>query len=234
MTTALLIIDVQQGLCTGAHAAFDVAGVLARINHVAALARGAGAPVVLIQHEAPEDPLRYGSAGWQLAEGLEVAESDRRLRKTATDAFHRTELQAVLQAGGVIALVICGLGAGVSGDAGGGRPLDGGQRRIDGGADHGASQRDVIEHHEFWRAGDGGAGGGGAVRGVSRCGRYAERPPVRAARYRCAVPMCGTEVQGWRLTRGAVIRRPLRYRPRRSGDRFSALAWWPSGLRQRS
>jgi len=109
MTTALLIIDVQQGLCTGAHAAFDVSGVLARINHVAALARGAGAPVVLIQHEAPEDPLRYGSAGWQLAEGLEVAESDRGLRKTATDAFHRTELQAMLQASGVTDVVICGL-----------------------------------------------------------------------------------------------------------------------------
>jgi nicotinamidase-related amidase len=109
MTTALLIIDVQQALCTGEYGAFEAARVLQRINFVAAQARAAGAPVVLIQHDAPGGVLAHGSAGWQLAQGLDVAPSDVRLRKQATDSFHHTELQALLQARGVTALVICGL-----------------------------------------------------------------------------------------------------------------------------
>ena len=40
MTTALLIIDVQQALCAGPEAAFDIDGVIERINSVSAQARG--------------------------------------------------------------------------------------------------------------------------------------------------------------------------------------------------
>lgn len=45
MTTALLIVDVQQGLCEGEHAAFESADVIARINRVSAKARAAGIPL---------------------------------------------------------------------------------------------------------------------------------------------------------------------------------------------
>jgi nicotinamidase-related amidase len=48
---ALLIIDVQQALCSGAEAAFDIDRVVDRINSVSTKARVAGAPVFLIQHE---------------------------------------------------------------------------------------------------------------------------------------------------------------------------------------
>lgn len=109
MKTALLIIDVQQALCSGAHAAFDVDAVVDRINGLSAAARAAGAPVVLIQHEESDGPLLHGSAAWQLYQRLAVGPDDIRLRKTATDAFHRTELRALLQARGVEQLVVCGL-----------------------------------------------------------------------------------------------------------------------------
>lgn len=108
MKTALLIIDVQQALCTGDYAAFDIDRVVDRINAVASQARAAGAPVVLIQHE-DDGPLRFGTAGWQLYERLAVRPEDIRLRKTATDSFHRTELQALLQSRDVGQLVVCGL-----------------------------------------------------------------------------------------------------------------------------
>jgi nicotinamidase-related amidase len=109
MTTALLVIDVQQALCAGEWAAFDIDNVVDRINAVTARARAAGAPVVYIQHEEPDSPLAAGADGWQLYERLASQPDDPRVRKTATDSFHKTELQAVLQAHGVDQLVVCGL-----------------------------------------------------------------------------------------------------------------------------
>jgi nicotinamidase-related amidase len=109
MTTALLIIDVQHGLCSGEYEAFEAARVIERINLVSRKMRAAGALVVVIQHEAPAGPLVYGSDGWQLAAGLDVQASDSYVRKKATDSFHNTDLQSILQAHGVKKLVICGL-----------------------------------------------------------------------------------------------------------------------------
>ncbi|WP_332825532.1 cysteine hydrolase family protein, partial [Ramlibacter sp.] len=107
--TAVLVIDVQQALCTGEHAAFEADLVVERINRVTRKARAAGAPVVVIQHESHDGPLAHGSAGWTLARGLETLPTDVLLRKTATDSFHRTELNDLLQARGVTHLVICGM-----------------------------------------------------------------------------------------------------------------------------
>jgi nicotinamidase-related amidase len=109
MTSALLVIDVQKGLCTGPWAAVQIDRVIANINTVAANARAAGAPVVFIQHEADEDLLRFETEGWQLDERLAVRPEDLRLRKTTCDSFHNTELQQALQSRGVDRLVVCGL-----------------------------------------------------------------------------------------------------------------------------
>ncbi len=109
MHTALLVIDVQQALCCGEYKAFESERVIERINSVARKMRTAGAPVVMIQHESQGGPLYFGTAGWQLAEGLETLHTDIFLRKKATDSFHQTNLHALLQERGVKDLVICGL-----------------------------------------------------------------------------------------------------------------------------
>jgi nicotinamidase-related amidase len=109
MKSALLVIDVQAGLCVGEWAAFDIDRVVDRINEVAAKARAAGRPVVFVQHEEDEGPLEFGSAGWQLYERLAVRPEDTRVRKTAPDSFFRTGLHATLQSLGVGRLVVCGL-----------------------------------------------------------------------------------------------------------------------------
>lgn len=109
MTPAVLVIDVQQGLCEGPDAAFDCAGTIARINAVTGRARAAGVPVVFIQHESAGGLLAHGSPGWQLAQGLVVADTDTLLRKTTPDAFLRTDLVERLAAQGVDTLVICGM-----------------------------------------------------------------------------------------------------------------------------
>jgi nicotinamidase-related amidase len=81
MVSALLIIDVQQALCCGDDAAYDIDRVIDRINGLAAQARAAGLPVVLIQHEEADGPLQWDTPGWQLDTRLEVCESDLRVRR---------------------------------------------------------------------------------------------------------------------------------------------------------
>ena len=107
--TALLIIDVQQGLCEGEHDSFESPQVIARINTLSDKARAAGAPVVFIQHESTSGYLEHGTNAWQLARGLRTEPSDLRVRKTASDSFHRTELEQVLRQHAVTDLVICGM-----------------------------------------------------------------------------------------------------------------------------
>jgi nicotinamidase-related amidase len=109
MTAAFLIIDVQQALCSGEYEAFDIRGVIDRINLASSKAREAGALVVLIQHESEDGPLAYGTPGWQLADGLAVRPGDLRIRKQATDSFHNTDLKLVLDQHAVDHLIICGL-----------------------------------------------------------------------------------------------------------------------------
>ncbi|RYF27880.1 MAG: isochorismatase family protein, partial [Comamonadaceae bacterium] len=65
--------------------------------------------VVFIQHESEQGALVHGSAGWQLAQGLEVVEQDLCVRKTTPDSFLRTDLQDQLLVHGVTQLVVCGM-----------------------------------------------------------------------------------------------------------------------------
>jgi nicotinamidase-related amidase len=109
MGTAVLVIDVQQGLCEGNGAPLDCSGTIVRINHVTRKARAAGAPVIFIQHESKAGYLEHDSPAWQLAIGLEVQPSDIKVRKTTPDSFLRTDLEAILRTKGVDKLVVCGM-----------------------------------------------------------------------------------------------------------------------------
>lgn len=109
MTTALLIIDVQQALCSGEYECFEIGRVINTINDLSARARKAGVPVVLIQHEEEGDLFKHGAPGWQLAEGLDTSPKDHRVRKTTGDSFYQTNLQRLLPVQDFERLVICGL-----------------------------------------------------------------------------------------------------------------------------
>ena len=109
MKIAVLVIDVQQGLCEGEGKAFDCEGVISRINRVTRKARDAGVLVIFIQHESQAGYLEYGTAAWQLATDLDIAATDIRIRKTTPDSFLRTDLDAVLRDHGVERVVVCGM-----------------------------------------------------------------------------------------------------------------------------
>ena len=108
MQPALLLIDVQQGLCEGPGAAWLTPQLIGRTNQLAQAARAASAPVVWIQHEAQHE-LQHGSPAWQPADGLAPAPQDLRVRKTTPDSFNRTELEALLRQRGVDTLIIGGM-----------------------------------------------------------------------------------------------------------------------------
>jgi nicotinamidase-related amidase len=109
MKSALLIIDVQLALCSGKWATYDIDRVVDRINQVATQVRNVGAPVIFIQHEEDDGPLQFGTEGWQLYDRLETRPGDVRIRKTATDSFHKTDLHSLLQTRGVSQVFVCGL-----------------------------------------------------------------------------------------------------------------------------
>jgi len=109
MHIAILVIDVQQGLCEGPDVAYDCPGTIERINALTHRAREAGVHVFFIQHESNAGYLEHGSREWQLASSLQVDAGDRRIRKTTPDSFLRTELHETLQALGVTRLVVCGM-----------------------------------------------------------------------------------------------------------------------------
>jgi nicotinamidase-related amidase len=109
MKQAMVVIDVQQGLCEGEGQAWSFALVIDRINRVSGKARHADVPVIFVQHEGRSGYLSHGSREWQLADGLVNEPQDIRIRKTTPDSFLATDLQQTLDALGVKELVLCGM-----------------------------------------------------------------------------------------------------------------------------
>jgi nicotinamidase-related amidase len=105
--TALLVIDVQIGLVTGAYRELEV---LQAINTVMDRMRAGQGRIVFIQHcHATYKPLMPDSPGWALHPSLDTGEGDLFIRKTASDAFYETTLDTMLRDQGINHLVVTGL-----------------------------------------------------------------------------------------------------------------------------
>ena len=107
MKSAVLVTDVQTKIFDTNPRPFEADEVVKRINHVTIMARTAGIPVFLIQHEVP-GYLDHESEGWQLQKDLVVKNGDIRVRKTTGDSFLRTDLEEKLKSLNISNLVICG------------------------------------------------------------------------------------------------------------------------------
>ena len=106
--TALLVIDVQQGLIDeGPH---DRDAFLARLSALLAAARSAGIPVAHVQHGDPDDvSLAPGSPGWKLHPSVCPQADEPVFGKQFNSAFKDTGLEAWLRKSGISQLVICGM-----------------------------------------------------------------------------------------------------------------------------
>ncbi len=101
--TALLVIDVQNGVVDGAYRRDEV---IANINSLIDKARAEDVPVIWVQHSDEHVP--YGSDRWQYVPELVRHESEPLVAKEYGDSFEDTELEHVLAERGVGRLVVTG------------------------------------------------------------------------------------------------------------------------------
>jgi nicotinamidase-related amidase len=101
--TALLVIDVQNGVMEGTH---DRESVVANIATLVDKARTAGVDVVWVQHSS--DNLKRDTAEWQYVAELTRAEGESVVHKQYPDSFEDTDLEPVLAERGIGRLFVSG------------------------------------------------------------------------------------------------------------------------------
>ena len=101
--TALMVIDVQNGVVAGA---YERDSVVANIAALVDKARAEGVPVVWVQHS--DAGLVKGSPGWEYVPELVRDDAEALVHKTYGDSFEATDLEEVLAAAGVGRLVVTG------------------------------------------------------------------------------------------------------------------------------
>jgi nicotinamidase-related amidase len=101
--TALLVIDVQNGVVAGAH---ERDAVVANIVSLVGKARQENVPVVWVQHSSDELP--KGSDSWQYVPELPPGDGEPLVEKLYGDSFEDTNLESVLAELAVGRLVVAG------------------------------------------------------------------------------------------------------------------------------
>ncbi len=101
--TALLVIDVQNGVVAGAHRRDEV---VANVGSLVARARREGVPVVWVQHS--DANLARGSDDWRIVPELTPGQAEPLVEKNYGDSFEDTVLETVLSDLGVGRLVVVG------------------------------------------------------------------------------------------------------------------------------
>jgi nicotinamidase-related amidase len=101
--TALLVVDVQNGVVAHAHQRDEV---VAHIRSLVDKARAEHVPVVWVQHS--DDGLQPDTPEWQYVPELPVADGEPLVHKRFGDSFEDTTLEAELAARGVGRVVVTG------------------------------------------------------------------------------------------------------------------------------
>jgi nicotinamidase-related amidase len=101
--TALLVVDVQNGVIAGAH---ERDAVVANVGSLVEKARRERVPVVWVQHS--DEQLARESDEWRIVPELAPGEAEALVEKNYGDAFEDTTLERVLLGLGVGRLVVVG------------------------------------------------------------------------------------------------------------------------------
>ena len=101
--TALLVIDVQNGVVNGNH---ERDSVVANVGTLVDKARQENVPVVWVQHS--NEGLAQGSDDWRIVPELKPHDAEPLVAKNYADSFEDTNLEKVLSGLGVGKLVVVG------------------------------------------------------------------------------------------------------------------------------
>ncbi|MEO0023970.1 MAG: hypothetical protein RL196_411 [Actinomycetota bacterium] len=102
--TALMVIDVQNGVVEGA---YNLESVVANIGLAIDKARASGTPVIWVQHS--DEELEIDSDAWQIVDQLQPVAGEPIVRKTFRSSFEGTNLEEILSGLNVSHLVITGM-----------------------------------------------------------------------------------------------------------------------------
>jgi nicotinamidase-related amidase len=101
--TALIVVDVQNGVVEGAH---ERDSVVANIDALVQKARKEGVPVVWVQHS--DEQLEPGSDEWKIVPELTPNSAEPLVAKNYGDSFEDTTLESVLSDLAVGRLIVTG------------------------------------------------------------------------------------------------------------------------------
>jgi len=101
--TALLVIDVQNGVVAATH---QRDAVVANVGVLVEKARREGVPIVWVQQS--DEWLVKGSDEWRIVPELTPDAADPLVEKSYNDSFEETSLEAVLSGHGVGRLIVAG------------------------------------------------------------------------------------------------------------------------------
>ncbi len=101
--TALLVIDVQNGVVEGAH---ERDAVVANVGSLVEKARREQVPVVWVQHS--DENLVPGTDKWRIVPELSPAHAEPLVEKNYGDSFEDTTLETVLSGLGIGRLIVVG------------------------------------------------------------------------------------------------------------------------------
>ena len=101
--TALLVVDVQNGVMGAAH---ERDAVVSNVGSLVRKARRERVPVVWVQHS--DEELTKGSDNWRIVPELSPADAEPRIEKKYGDSFEDTTLETVLSDLGIGRLIVVG------------------------------------------------------------------------------------------------------------------------------
>jgi nicotinamidase-related amidase len=107
MSTALMVVDVQQGMFALPSPLHRGDEVVRRIAGLLDRARAEGVPVIHIQHDG--GPGHVGSPGWLPHRMVEPRIGEMVVEKRHSSAFHDTDLHKRLSDAGIDRLVVAGM-----------------------------------------------------------------------------------------------------------------------------
>jgi nicotinamidase-related amidase len=102
-TTALVVIDVQNGVVAEA---YQRDTVVANISALVEKARNEDVPIVWVQHS--DEGLEHGSDDWKYVDELPRLDSEPLVHKHHGDSFEGTDLEEILEEAGIGRLIVAG------------------------------------------------------------------------------------------------------------------------------
>ncbi|WP_455660918.1 cysteine hydrolase family protein [Pradoshia sp.] len=110
MKSALLIIDVQNGMFHEGNTVFKGEELLRKLTKIINQARRNQIPLFYIQHNQPAGrPLEFGEEGWEIHPDIAPVNQDIVIQKWSPDSFFNTTLEAELKGKEIEHVIITGI-----------------------------------------------------------------------------------------------------------------------------